>query len=271
VLFESRLLAAVIVPFLVIAWAILYLQPERTEQLFAWPVRPTMTAMTLGAAYIGGAYFFVRVLLARVWEHVAQGFLPVAGFATLLGVTTILHWDRFTPGHVAFTVWAVLYFTTPVLVLLVWWRNRRAPWARTPEADERVLSMRARLVAGALGGGAVVLGVLLFLVPQPMMAIWPWTLTPLTARVLAAVCMLGAAGLGIARDARWTSVRLLAHVAAIMVGLIALATARAWAGLDPTNLLTWVFVGWLAAVLGGLTTLFLQMRHPDRPLQPALR
>lgn len=125
VLPETRLLAAVIVPFLVAAWVILYLQPDRTGDLFAWPVSPSMTAMLLGGVYLGGAYFFVRAVFAPDWERIALGFLPVAGFATLMGVATILHWDRFTSGHVAFWTWSVIYFTSPFLVLLVWWRNRR--------------------------------------------------------------------------------------------------------------------------------------------------
>lgn len=56
VLVTTRLLSALIVPFLIAAWGILYLLPDRTEQLFARPVRPSMTGMLLGAVYLGGAY-----------------------------------------------------------------------------------------------------------------------------------------------------------------------------------------------------------------------
>jgi hypothetical protein len=55
----TRGIAAFIVPFLVVAFAVLYLWPGDTDRLFAWPIRPTMTAMVLGSAYLGGAYFFV--------------------------------------------------------------------------------------------------------------------------------------------------------------------------------------------------------------------
>ena len=46
----TRGIAAVIVPFLVVAFAVLYLWPGDTDRLFAWPIRPTMTAMVLGSA-----------------------------------------------------------------------------------------------------------------------------------------------------------------------------------------------------------------------------
>ena len=49
----TRWLATAIVPFLIIASAILYLLPNDTGRLFAWPTKPPMTAMMLGAGYMG--------------------------------------------------------------------------------------------------------------------------------------------------------------------------------------------------------------------------
>ena len=122
VLAYTRALSAVIVPFLVGAWVILYLFPDDTKRLFAWTIRPTMTPMVLASAYLGGAYFFVRVLRERHWHAVKTGFLAVTLFATLLGVATILHWDKFNHRHVTFWIWVVLYFSTPFLVSAAGWR-----------------------------------------------------------------------------------------------------------------------------------------------------
>jgi hypothetical protein len=134
VLAYTRALSAVIIPFLVGAWVILYLFPNDTQRLFAWTIRPTMTPMVLASAYLGGAYFFVRVLRARHWHAVKTGFLAVTLFATLLGVATILHWDKFNHRHVTFWIWVVLYFTAPFLVFGGWLANRRhAVPARTDE------------------------------------------------------------------------------------------------------------------------------------------
>src|SRR5438270_13060865 len=95
VFLSTRVLAAVIVPFLVLAFMVLVPWPTDTTRLFAWGIRPSMSAMVLGSVYLGGAYFFLRVVRASQWHTVAGGFLPVGMFATLMGVTTILHWHQF--------------------------------------------------------------------------------------------------------------------------------------------------------------------------------
>jgi len=109
---ETKWLAAIIIPFLIAAFYILYLRPTETGELFAWQINPTMTAMMLGAIYIGGAYYFFRVLGARRWHWIKIGFLPVTIFASFLGVATLLHWDRFNQGHISFITWAVLLLVT---------------------------------------------------------------------------------------------------------------------------------------------------------------
>ena len=53
-----------------------------------------MTPMTLGAVYLGGAYFFLRASRAAAWHTVKAGFVAVGTFASLMGAATFLHWDR---------------------------------------------------------------------------------------------------------------------------------------------------------------------------------
>src|ERR1700730_10426958 len=83
---ETKWLSAFLVPFLVAAFYILYVRPTETKALFAWEIKPPMTAMMLGAVYIGGAYFFLRALLAPHWHWIKLGFIPVTTFAALLGL-----------------------------------------------------------------------------------------------------------------------------------------------------------------------------------------
>ena len=56
------MLEAFIVPFLLVAFVLLYVFPSSTKDYFAWEVHPDMTVLIMGAGYIAGAYFFVRVL-----------------------------------------------------------------------------------------------------------------------------------------------------------------------------------------------------------------
>ncbi len=37
----TRLLAVIIIPFLIVAWIILYFRPDRTDELFVWPIKPS--------------------------------------------------------------------------------------------------------------------------------------------------------------------------------------------------------------------------------------
>ena len=74
------------------------------------------------------------------------GLLSVALFATLLGVATIMHWEKFNHGHPAFWLWAGLYVTTPFLVLGGWLANRR--YAAPPGPDEFRLGAVTRWVVG---------------------------------------------------------------------------------------------------------------------------
>jgi hypothetical protein len=250
VLPATRWLSAGIIPFLVVAFAVLYPFPDDTGRLFAWPVMPTMTPMILGSVYLGGAYFFLRAATARQWHTVKGGFVPVGTFATLMGVATILHWGRFTHWHVAF--W--LYFTTPVLVFGTWWANRRRDVPGT--SAELLIPVRVSRVIAVLGGLSVLTALFLFLFPGRAAAIWPWMLTPLTARVMGAIFALGIAGLGAPADRRWSSARILLQVAALMLALILAAGVRASSELDPSNAMTWLIGTGFAAVLAAITVTY---------------
>jgi hypothetical protein len=246
----TRVLSVVIVPFLVLAFAVLYPDPADTGHLFAWHIQPDLTGMVLASAYIGGAYFFARAAAARAWHTIKAGFVPICLFATLMGVSTVLHWDKFAHGSVAFWLWALLYFTTPFLVLWTWLRNRGHD--RRGDAGDLLLPPAAAWIIAAVGTLAVATGVFLYAAPTAAISLWPWALTPLTSRVLAAVFCLGLAGAGAPLDRRWTTARLPLQVAGIMVVLMLVAGIREHSSFDATNALTWLIgAGFLAVFVAG--------------------
>jgi hypothetical protein len=254
----TRGVSLAIIPFLVVAFAVLYPFPHDTGRLFAWPVKPTIMPMILASVYIGGAYFFLRAATAKQWHTVKGGFVPVGTFATLMGVATILHWDKFSRPHIAFWLWAGLYFTTPFLIFWVWWANRRHDVPGT--SADLLLPVRVSRVIVVLGALSVLTAVFLFLFPGRAIAVWPWTLTPLTAQVLGAIFALGIAGLGALADRRWSSARILFQVAALMLALILVAGVRANGELDPSNAMTWLIGGGFAGVLAAVVILYARMR-----------
>ena len=249
VLPTTRWLSAFIAPFLLVAFVLLYGFPSHTARLFAWPILGTMTPMVLASAYLGGFWFFVQALRERRWAAVKLGFPAVALFATLLGIATVLHWEKFSHGHVAFWLWAGLYFTAPFLVVAAWLTNRAVEAA--PQDDELRIGEVARWAIGGVGLATLLTGILMFVAPPAMIAMWPWPLTPLTCQVVGAIFCLGSAGLGVVRDPRWITVRLMVQVEVVMVGLMSVAAVRARAELLTDRPLTWLLLGGFAGMLAG--------------------
>lgn len=262
VLPTTRVLSGVLVPILVTAFVILYGFPSDTERLFAWTIRPELTPMVLASAYLGGAWFFVRVLREGRWARVSAGLVAVTLFAGLLGVATVLHWDRFNHGHIAFWLWAVLYFTAPLLVLTAWFANQRT--ASPPRSTELRLGRIARAVVAAGAGLALATGLVMEVAPATVIPVWPWLLTPLTCRVVGAVFCLGCAGLVVTRDPRWVRLRLMVEVETVMLTLVLVALARAHTDLRTDRLLTWPLVGGLAATLAASVALWVRMARRER-------
>jgi hypothetical protein len=260
----TRVLAIVIVPFLLAGFGILFLFPDRNGEVFAWAVRPRMTAMMLGATYLGGAWFFLRVWREERWHRVKAGFLPVALFAGMLGTATLLHLDRFEHGHAAFWAWTALYFTTPFLVLGAWLRNRSADPG--PLGPGEVLTPPL-LRAGLCLAGATVLAVaaLLFAEPGPARQVWPWALTPLTARVVASLFAVGGSALlSVGLDRRWDAARATLQSQALALAGIELATAISWSDFDHGSPLAWLFGGGLLLLLASLAAADLALARREQ-------
>lgn len=252
----TRLVAAGVIPFLIAAFLILYFLPGETGRLFAWEITSPLTAALMGAGYLGGAYFFARLLGERRWHRVAAGFPPVAVFTAAMLAATLLHWQTFDPGHWVFLVWLVIYIITPVVVPLVWWHNRRRdPGAAEP--GDVVVPRAAGVALWVVGVGLAAAGAFLFLATDMAMAIWPWPLTPLTARVVAGWhLLLGAGALALAREWRWSAWRL--PLGSIIVWQSLLLAASVWrrSAFGPAGALNWytifIVAGVITAVMFGL-------------------
>jgi hypothetical protein len=255
VLTATRVLGAVIVPFLLVAFGLLYLFPDDTRHWFAWDVQPTITPLLMGAGYIAGAYFFVHVAGETRWHRIQVGFLPVTAFTLFMAIGTFNHLDRFDTQHVAFWIWVGLYVTTPVLVPLAWWHNR-ATDPGTPEPGEPALPRFARhtlLIAGTFQSA---IALVLLLSPSTMIEQWPWTLTPLTAQTLGGWFALpGVTALMMGLDGRWSAIRITLQSQMIGLALILAGTARAWEDIDTGNALAYVFVAGLAGLFVALLAL----------------
>lgn len=262
----TRWTATAIVPVLVAAFVILYLFPGLTEALWGWTVEPTMTAMTMGAGYLAGAWFFARVVGARSWHRVGVGFLGTTVFTTLLLLATLLHWDRFNHGHVSFWAWLALYVATPVLLPWLWVRNRRTDPGTCEPGD--LVPRWLRLTGGTAGCLQLAFALVLFVSPETVSGRWPWTLSPLTARTLSAfVAFPAVTWLCLLFERRWSAFEIPFGTATIGLALVALAAVRAAGEFDGSRPEVWAYRGVLVAALVGLVALQLVLRRPgDAPV-----
>jgi hypothetical protein len=256
-----RVVAVVVVCVLVPALVILWGLPGRTADLWAWTIKPDLMPIFMGAGYGAGAYFFVRVYLARRWHEVSVGVLSAAVFALLMLVATLVHFDRFNHGDaptlaaIAFWGWTIVYAVSPSIVGWLWWRNeRRDPGL--PEPGEALVPEAVRLAARAAALAALLAAAVVLVSPSVAIGAWGWTLTPLTARVLA--CFTAQVGVGflvLSRDPRWSSWRVLVQTFLVAVALLLAGAARAWDAFDHGNPLTWAYLAGLAGA--GLALLVL--------------
>ena len=237
----TRVVAYVIIPFLVAAAFLLLVLPGGTEQHFSWTIAPPITAMLLGSAYAGGIWFFVQVAVQRRWHRVRHGFPAVLVFASLASAATFLHWDRFHFGHVSFITWVVLYVTTPVLVLLVILLNSRADDG-APEAGDVTIPSPWRYVLALVGAAASVTGLVLFAVPSLLVGVWAWEVTPLTARIVGVVLTLpGMVNIWMLWDSRWSAFRRVFQAQLVSLACIVLAIVVRFGDLEWERPAAWLF------------------------------
>jgi hypothetical protein len=123
-------------------------------------------------------------------------------------LVTFLHWDRFDITHFPFQLWLILYIVTPLLIPYLWIKNRLTD-PGTPEPDDLEVPSFAKWAFLAFGVAAMLWALTMFIFPQFAIDIWPWKLSPLTARVLGGwFSLLGVGGLFTSRDPRWSAWRI---------------------------------------------------------------
>lgn len=259
----TRLVSAIIVPFLGLAFLILYFYPDESGQRFAWQIQPRIQAMYVGAGYLGGGYLFVRALFGRRWHRVAAGFLPVTAFTISMLLLTILHWRTFDLRHFPFQLWLVLYVVTPVLVPWLWIHNRHVD-PGVPEPGDLLVPVPVCWLMGAFG--AVLLGFALlgFVWPTWLIGLWPWALAPLSARAVSGwLALLGVGGLIIAGDRRWSSWRVGLESIALWHVLVLVAAAKNSADFTGGSLANWYLMS-VMLVVTGMVVLYVWMESRRR-------
>lgn len=276
----TRAVAWLVIPFLLAAFVILYVDGRHTANWFAWEIGSRLTTALMGAGYLGGSYLFLRTALggsrppaspaaagptAVGWHQVQIGFLPVTVFTVAMLLATLLHWDKFLTDHWPFWVWLALYVITPLLVPFVWWRNRRTDPGR-PAAGERLIPGWLRVAVGLIGAAMLALSVAAFARPQLLIPLWPWALTPLTARVMAGWhALLGTGALAMSGEERWSG--WVIPMQSIAIWMLLLAGALLWHRdeLGAAGLVNWYTVFVLSNLGGALLVAWIMRGQEPLP------
>ena len=261
----SLVIFAILVPALVILWGL----PSRTADAWSWTIKPDLTPIFLGAGYGAGAYFFLRTFLAKRFPPSSAGIFGAAFFAALMLVATLIHWDKFNHGDappigaLVFYGWVGVYIVSPFVVFGLWLANRRTD-SGNAAPGEPIVPVGARRAAQAVAAGAFVAGAVLFLAPEQAMDIWPWQLTPLTSRVLGSfTAQVGVGALLLSLDRRWGAWKLIVETFFVATALLLVGAIRAWDDFDRDNLMTFVYVGGLAAADLALLLLYRGMSRQE--------
>jgi hypothetical protein len=212
--------------------------PEETADRFAWPIEPTVMATALGAFYLALTPLLVLALVARRWANVRVVVLPALAFTTAELIATLLHWDKFSVGTAPFAVGLVSYVLPPPLFLAGYlWHERRSG---TPSRDDP-LPAGLRTVLLVAGGLLTVEAVVALVHPAWLIDSFPWTRTPLTARVLAGwLLLVGTLLLSMAREGDRTRVRLVSPFLVVVLPALVVQVLRYGSQVDAGSPRLWI-------------------------------
>jgi hypothetical protein len=216
------------------------LSPADTETNFAWPIQPVVMAALLGGFYITSAPLFLLPLFAKRWEMIRVMILPTALFCTIQLAATFLHWDKFSVGTVPFYVWFASYLLPPpIFVAAYLWHQRGA--AFMPIETEDVLPIWLKRLLAIIGGFLTVVAALVFFFPNLLISVFPWQLTPLTARSLSGwLIAVGTTMLSIFLENNRTRARLVTPMFILLLPALLLQMLRFSDQMDWSNIVLWI-------------------------------
>lgn len=233
----------------------LFILTELTDKYFAWTINPSLTAAFLGGAYWASCAIEFLSARERVWARARVAVPAVLTFTTLTLITTLLHIDKFHFTRPEFETvlaawsWTLVYASVPLIMSMLLYQQMRLPGGDPPRLAPLPPWLRA--VLGAQAALMLGLGIALFLVPQAVLGLWPWTLTPLTARAIGAWLL----GLGLAAahadwENDWTRIRpaIISYLVLSITEFLALA--RYAGSFQWSSLSGWAYLIFLLSILG---------------------
>ena len=167
-----------------VAGFLLFPLAEETDRFFSWTIQPPLTAAFMGAAYWAAFVLIGWAARSATWELARPALVPVTTIAVLLLVATLVHLDKFDLDSIFGWFWLVVYCSVPPALAVLVWAQARRPAGPAPQGRPIPAALRAALLLQAVVMGG--LGVVMYVEPSTAGDLWPWALTPLTARAVSA-------------------------------------------------------------------------------------
>ena len=171
---QRLLLAAALLVFL--AGIQLFLLSDDTETLFAWTVRPPLTAAFLGALYWSAGLLEWLAARSGTWAGARIAVIGVLGFTVLTNLPTWANLDQYHLDRPAAWVWIAVYALVPWLFAGALRAQRSVGW-HAPARKHR-LPLALKVLLGLTGLAFLVGGLALIAAPAVAGAAWPWDLSP---------------------------------------------------------------------------------------------
>ncbi len=168
----------------------LFVLTDHTDRYFAWTIRPFLTAAFLGASYWASFVLVFQASREPYWAYARAGVFSALTFTTLTTVATALHLDKFHFAGpepitlVANWAWMIVYCFVPPILLILLIHQLRQTVGDPPRTLPLPIWIRSILFFQALA--MLGFGITFFIFPERAPSLWPWMLTPLTARVVGA-------------------------------------------------------------------------------------
>ncbi|OAI39357.1 hypothetical protein AYO38_07850 [bacterium SCGC AG-212-C10] len=166
----------------------LFVFSGRTADFFAWTINPPATAAFLGASYWASLPLVFLGARSQRWSETRIAFFGVLVFSLFTLFATVYHRDRFHfddphwQAKTAAWTWLAVYLAVPAWSAIALAAQVRA--GRWPGRGNGAVPPPLVLLLAAQGAILLALGLALTLQPEQLSRLWPWALTPLTARAV---------------------------------------------------------------------------------------
>jgi hypothetical protein len=173
----------------VLVGPILFLLPGSTGSYWAWEIQNVLTVVFMGANYLAGIGAVWGAQLNR-WSVTRVTMPALIVFTVTQLVATVLHLDIFKWSHPMAWAWLAVYVVSPLAAIPVSIDQERR-W-RGAASDGPVAEQVTRPIFIVFAAISLGVGLALFAEPEETASLWPWSLTPLTARVIGGWLLSGA-------------------------------------------------------------------------------